>query len=66
LLEQLDLRIEVSTSRLAYGRAMRELGDPGRAREQLELARDASVPMGATGLAAEVERELALIGGSRL
>jgi len=41
---------------------LRELGDAGKAREQLELARDATVPMGATGLAAEVERELALVG----
>jgi hypothetical protein len=54
----------VSQARLAYGRALRELGDPHKAREQLELARDASIPMGATGLASDVERELALVGVS--
>ena len=31
-LEQLDLPLEVSLARLAYGRALRELGDGGRAR----------------------------------
>jgi hypothetical protein len=55
----------VSQARLAYGRALRELGDTEKARAQLELARDASVPMGATGLAAEVERELALVAAVR-
>jgi class 3 adenylate cyclase/tetratricopeptide (TPR) repeat protein len=65
LLEQLELAIEVSQARLAYGRALRELGDASRAREQLELARAASISMGATGLAAEVDRELALVGAVR-
>ena len=62
LLEQLDMRIEVSQSRLAFGRALRELGDPAGAREQLELAHEACLAMGAIGLVAEVERELALVG----
>jgi class 3 adenylate cyclase len=62
LLEQLDMRIEVSQSRLAFGRALRELGELAGAREQLELAREACIAMGAGGLAAEVERELALVG----
>jgi tetratricopeptide (TPR) repeat protein len=61
-LEQLDMRIDVSQVRIAYGRALRELGDFETAREQLELAREACIPMGATGLLAEVERELALVG----
>lgn len=61
LLEQLELEIEVSQARLTFGRALRELGDIERAREQLDLARDAWVAMGAVGLVAEVERELALV-----
>jgi tetratricopeptide (TPR) repeat protein len=65
LLEQLDMRIEVSQSRLAFGRSLRELGDLAGAREQLEVAREACIAMGATGLAAEVERELALVGALR-
>jgi predicted ATPase/class 3 adenylate cyclase len=65
LLEQLDMRIEVSQSRLAFGRSLRELGDLAGAREQLELAREACIAMGATGLAAEAERELALVGAVR-
>jgi tetratricopeptide (TPR) repeat protein len=62
LLEQLEQHIEVSQARLTFGRALRDLGDVERAREQLELARDAWVAMGATGLVAEVKRELALVG----
>jgi class 3 adenylate cyclase/tetratricopeptide (TPR) repeat protein len=62
LLEQLNLQIDLSQGRIAYGRALRELGDPDGAREQLELARGACVQMGATGLVAEVERELGLVG----
>jgi tetratricopeptide (TPR) repeat protein len=65
LLEELELAIEVGQARLAYGRALRELGETVRAREQLELARAGSVPMGATGLAAEVDRELALVEAVR-
>jgi predicted ATPase/class 3 adenylate cyclase len=61
LFEELDMRIDLSMSRIAYGRASREFGDIDRAREQLELAREACVPMGATGLVAEIERELALV-----
>ena len=62
LLEQLDLRIDLSVARISYGRALRELGDLDGAREQLERAREACIPMGAIGLAAEVERELTLVG----
>ncbi|TMK75644.1 MAG: tetratricopeptide repeat protein, partial [Actinobacteria bacterium] len=62
LLEQLDLRMDLSQARIAYGRSLRELGETDRAREQFELARAACAPMGATGLVAEVERELALVG----
>jgi tetratricopeptide (TPR) repeat protein len=62
LLEQLELEIEVSQARLTFGRALRELGEVEQARAQLQLARDAWVAMGAIGLVAEVERELALVG----
>jgi tetratricopeptide (TPR) repeat protein len=62
LLERLELEIEVSRARLTFGRALRELGDVDGAREQLELAGDSWVAMGATGLVAEVDRELALVG----
>jgi class 3 adenylate cyclase len=62
LLSQLDLQLEVGQSRLSYGRALRELGESGRAREQLELGREACIAMGATGLVADIARELALVG----
>jgi tetratricopeptide (TPR) repeat protein len=62
LLQELNLAIDVSQARIAYGRALRELGDVDRAREQFELARQACVPMGASGLVDEVDRELALVG----
>jgi class 3 adenylate cyclase/tetratricopeptide (TPR) repeat protein len=62
VVEELDMRIDLSVGRIAFGRALRELGDFDRAREELELAREACSSMGATGLAAEVERELALVG----
>jgi tetratricopeptide (TPR) repeat protein len=60
--EQLEMRIDLSIGRIAFARALRELGDVERAREQLELARAETVPMGAAGLVSEVERELALVG----
>ena len=43
-------------------RALRELGEAERAREELERVREAWLVMGATGLVAEVDRELALVG----
>jgi class 3 adenylate cyclase/tetratricopeptide (TPR) repeat protein len=61
LLDELGLRIELCQAWLTYGRALRELKLGGRAREQLELARAASVEMGATGLATEVDKELAFL-----
>jgi tetratricopeptide (TPR) repeat protein len=66
VLEQLGMRIDLSQARIAYARALRELGDTEATRAQLELAREAAVEMGATGLAAEAERELALVGAGRL
>ncbi|MFY9580111.1 MAG: AAA family ATPase, partial [Gaiellaceae bacterium] len=62
LLEELNWPIDLSQARIAYGRALRELGDPEKAREQLVLAHETCEAIGATGLAAEIERELALVG----
>jgi len=62
LLEELDEQIDLCQSRIAYGRALREFGELDAAREQLETARKASLRMGAAGLAAQVDRELALVG----
>jgi tetratricopeptide (TPR) repeat protein len=62
LLEELNWPIDLSQGRIAYGRALRELGEPEKARVHLELAREACNAMGAAGLAAEVDRELALVG----
>jgi class 3 adenylate cyclase/tetratricopeptide (TPR) repeat protein len=62
VLDELDMRIDVSVGRISFARALRELGEYEHARTQLELAREACLPMGATGLVAEVERELALVG----
>jgi tetratricopeptide (TPR) repeat protein len=62
LWDELNMRIDLPQTRIAFGRALRELGDADRAREQLELARAACEPMGATGLVAEADRELALVG----
>jgi tetratricopeptide (TPR) repeat protein len=61
-LEGLDLPIDLSEGRIAYGRALRELGEMDLAREQFELARATSAAIGATGLVGEVDRELTLVG----
>ena len=60
--EDLEMQIDLSVGRITFARALRELGQVERAREMLELARESCSSMGATGLAAEVERELALVG----
>jgi tetratricopeptide (TPR) repeat protein len=62
LLEQLELRMDLSQARIAYGRALRALDDSEGAREQFDRAREACMKMGAIGLVAEVERELTLVG----
>ena len=62
LLEELGLPIELSQARLAYGRALVSVGDHQEAREQLGRAREVCAQMGATGLLAEVERELERVG----
>ena len=62
LWDELSMTIDLSQTRIAFGRALRELGEPELAREQFELARETCAPIGATGLVAEVDRELALVG----
>jgi tetratricopeptide (TPR) repeat protein len=62
IFEQLEQAIDLAQARIAYGRSLRELGNVDNAREQLERARAACIEMGATGLAAQVERELELVG----
>jgi class 3 adenylate cyclase/tetratricopeptide (TPR) repeat protein len=58
LLEQQRLPIDVAEARLAYGRALRELGGEVEAREQLRLAREDLARMGAQGLVDEIDSEL--------
>jgi class 3 adenylate cyclase/tetratricopeptide (TPR) repeat protein len=62
VLQELDSQIDLSVARIGYARALRELAEYERAREVLELARKSCLAMGAIGLAAEVEKELALVG----
>ena len=62
LLTELEAPIELSQARLAYGRALISVGDHDEAREQLGRAREACTQMGATGLLADVERELERVG----
>ncbi|MDQ2944052.1 MAG: hypothetical protein M3R21_10350, partial [Candidatus Dormibacteraeota bacterium] len=59
LLAEVDLRIEIGETRLAFGRALRRFGDDERARSELEQARELFTEMGADGVLAAVERELA-------
>jgi tetratricopeptide (TPR) repeat protein len=62
LLGSLGWPVELSQARIAYGRILRDMGESEAAREQLDAAREACERMGATGLLADVEEELALIG----
>jgi class 3 adenylate cyclase/tetratricopeptide (TPR) repeat protein len=60
VLDELGLPIELSQARIAYGRTLRDAGEPAAARAQLEEARTACERMGATGLLAEIDEQLAL------
>jgi tetratricopeptide (TPR) repeat protein len=62
LLEQMGLHIDLAQARISYGRALRKLGEPDRARNQLDLAHEACTAVGAIGLVEELEKELALVG----
>lgn len=58
LLEQQGLPLDLGEARLAFGRALRLLGDDARAEAELERARGPLVRMGARGLVDEIDREL--------
>jgi class 3 adenylate cyclase/tetratricopeptide (TPR) repeat protein len=62
LLAGIKWHFEVADTRVAYARALRRLGEPERARSELEFARDVLREMRADGLLAGIERELAGIG----
>jgi class 3 adenylate cyclase/tetratricopeptide (TPR) repeat protein len=62
-LEDQHLPIEVGEARLAYARALRWLGDLGRAAAELALARETFESLGAIGLVGEVDRELEAVAG---
>jgi class 3 adenylate cyclase/tetratricopeptide (TPR) repeat protein len=59
LLEQQRLPLDLAEARLAFGRALRRFGDTAGAQAQLALAREDLARMGACGLVAEIDRELA-------
>jgi class 3 adenylate cyclase/predicted ATPase len=61
LLAEVNMQFEIAETRLAFARALRRLGDGERARSQLEQARDLFTEMQASGVLAEIERELAEI-----
>jgi hypothetical protein len=59
LYDGLHLPIETGQTRIAYARALHSFGDEPAARAQLELAHESFARMGAIGVVAEIERELA-------
>jgi tetratricopeptide (TPR) repeat protein len=59
LLEQQGLPLDSGEARLAYGRALRRLGDGAAACIELGLARESLTTAGARGLVDEIDRELA-------
>jgi tetratricopeptide (TPR) repeat protein len=62
LLEQQQLPLDLGEAKLAYGKALRELGEDEAARAELAAAREHLVTFGARGLVDEIDRELAAIG----
>ncbi len=60
LLESQDLNLDLAEARLVFARALRELGDSEAAREELRRVRELAFRLGASGLVAGAERELAL------
>jgi tetratricopeptide (TPR) repeat protein len=59
LLEQQRLPLDLGEARLAYGRALRQLGDEAGARAELGRARVDLARMSACGLVEQIDRELA-------
>jgi predicted ATPase/class 3 adenylate cyclase len=62
LLEQQQLPLDLGEAKLAYGKALRGLGDDAAAAAELRAAREHLVSFGARGLVDEIDRELAAIG----
>jgi tetratricopeptide (TPR) repeat protein len=58
LLQLQELPLDLGEARLAYGRALRSVGNDERAREELLLARDDLMRAGARGLVGQIEAEL--------
>jgi class 3 adenylate cyclase/tetratricopeptide (TPR) repeat protein len=59
LLEQAQLPLDLGEARVAYGRALRRLGEDDRGKTELLHARDDLARMGARGLVDQIEHELA-------
>jgi len=65
LLEEQRLPLDLGEARLAYGRALRQLGDAAAAAVELERAQTELAGMGARGLVGEIARELKEIEGAK-
>jgi class 3 adenylate cyclase/tetratricopeptide (TPR) repeat protein len=61
LLTELNVPIDTAEALLEFARALQHAGDRERAREQLRRAREAFAQMGADGMLAQVDRELAAV-----
>jgi tetratricopeptide (TPR) repeat protein len=62
LLEEQRLPLDLAEARLAFGRALHQFGDTAGAQSQLVEAQEELARMGARGLVAEIDRELAEMG----
>jgi class 3 adenylate cyclase/tetratricopeptide (TPR) repeat protein len=62
LLEQRGDALDLGEARIAYGRALRTLGDGAGALAELQIARDELDRIGARGLVDEIDRELKGLG----
>jgi len=58
LIQEQGYPIDLAEARIAFGRLLMEWGDEFEARRQLDLARETFSGMAATGMVAEIEREL--------
>jgi DNA-binding CsgD family transcriptional regulator len=61
-LDRAGLRLEVARGRLLYGEWLRRAGERTKAREQLRVAHDELVGIGAGAFAERARRELAVLG----
>ncbi|MDQ6878938.1 MAG: hypothetical protein M3082_14855, partial [Candidatus Dormibacteraeota bacterium] len=58
LLDEQRLEVDLGEARIAFGRALRDLGQVEVARAQLIRARETFTAMGAAGIVADIDREL--------